>query len=300
MTVRSSSVSSPVITSSRRLPRAVGEVADHAREAHEHGLDRHHPHLHDQRLQVVGDAGHLLDRAAQVAEGVPVGELLQAGALDDHLPHQVHEGVEAVGADAHRRGGRAGGALGGGAGGRARGGRARRSRRPRRRSTELAAGDLAHAERAARGWSGSASASVSDPERDAVLPASPLSMALGRRARCGSGRRAPSSSWTTMNARAATSWHPSSKPTSTRSTDRPRSWASATTMRSYSLRTSPAGAAAAGGARVAAVCATAARRRRRSRRGARAPRTRRPARCRRRRRGRPSPAACRGTRRGRR
>ena len=63
-----------------------------------------------------------------------------------------------------------------------------------------------------------------------------------------------SSSCTTMKARAAASWQPSSKATSTRSTAMPRSCASATTMRSYSERGVPAD----GGAIVAAVSAAAA------------------------------------------
>ena len=79
------------------------EVADEPREAHEDGLDRDHPHLHDHRLQRLRAAGELLHRLGQALDAGLRGERLDPGAVDDELAHVVHQLVEPLGVDADGR-----------------------------------------------------------------------------------------------------------------------------------------------------------------------------------------------------
>ncbi len=154
------------------------QVADEAREAHEDGVDRDHPDLHDHRLQGLRGARELLHRLAQAGHVGLGGERLDERAVDDELAHAVHEGVEALGVDADggrgllRRGGGRGGRRPSGAGAGS-GGGAPRPPGPRRAGAASSAAvaeatsgtPVTVAISAPSSWSHASHASISRPSK---------------------------------------------------------------------------------------------------------------------------------------
>ncbi len=78
------------------------EVADEPGEAEEDRLDRDHAHLHHHRLQGLRGAREILHRLLEAGDARPVRDRLGVRALDDELPHQVHQLVEPLRVHAHR------------------------------------------------------------------------------------------------------------------------------------------------------------------------------------------------------
>ena len=114
MMALSTRVPSPSRISSISLPWLLREVAHQAGEALEHGPDGQHPDVHDRLLELGGDAGHVLHGGDQLAGPLVPGqalrrlpaELLQLGAVDDELAHQVQQVVELGEVHAHHAGAR--------------------------------------------------------------------------------------------------------------------------------------------------------------------------------------------------
>ncbi len=77
------------------------EVSHKAREAHEHDVDRDHPHLHDHRLQRLRAARQVLDGVVQLGPLDVRRQRLHGRPVDDELAHQVHQRVEPLGVDAN-------------------------------------------------------------------------------------------------------------------------------------------------------------------------------------------------------